>query len=80
MGDTLRQLSEDPQVDHQEIQEWVDALADLKARYGAERAALILAYLQERAFQEGIDDRCEVAPVSTELHEIGSYRAFDDAD
>ncbi|HXB98342.1 MAG TPA: pyruvate dehydrogenase (acetyl-transferring), homodimeric type, partial [bacterium] len=54
MGDTLRRLTEDPQVDHQEIQEWVDALADLKARYGAERAALILTYLQERAFQEGI--------------------------
>jgi hypothetical protein len=33
-----------------------------------------------RAFQEGIHDRCEVAPVSTELHEIGSYRVFDDAD
>jgi pyruvate dehydrogenase E1 component len=54
MGDTLRQLTEDPQVDHQEIQEWVDALADLKARYGPDRAALILTYLQERAFQEGI--------------------------
>ena len=33
-----------------------------------------------RAFQEGIGDRCEVAPVATELHEIGSYRVFDDAD
>jgi hypothetical protein len=33
-----------------------------------------------RAFQEGIGDRCERAPVSSELHEIGSFRFFDDAD
>ncbi len=54
MGEILRTLSEDPSVDQQEISEWVDSLADLKARYGAERAGLILAYLQERAFKEGI--------------------------
>jgi pyruvate dehydrogenase E1 component len=54
MGEILRKLTEDPQVDQQEIQEWVDSLASLKARYGADTAALILGYLQERAFTEGI--------------------------
>jgi hypothetical protein len=33
-----------------------------------------------QAFQEGIADRCDVPPVATELHRIGSFRAFDDAD
>ena len=28
-------------------------------------------------FQDGIRDRCEEAPVATELQEIGSYRAFE---
>jgi pyruvate dehydrogenase E1 component len=54
MGEILRKLKENPSVDHQEIQDWVDSLADLKARYGAETAGTILAYLQETAFKEGI--------------------------
>ena len=29
-------------------------------------------------FQEGIRDRCDAAPVVTELREIGSYRLFGD--
>ncbi len=29
-------------------------------------------------FQEGIRDRCDAAPVATELREIGSYRLFGD--
>jgi hypothetical protein len=32
------------------------------------------------AFQDGITERCEVQPVVTELHEIGSFRFFGDAD
>jgi len=54
MGDTLRKLEGDPSVDHEEVREWVESLADLKARYGAETTGLILAYLQETAFKEGI--------------------------
>jgi hypothetical protein len=27
-----------------------------------------------RAFRAGLDERCEVKPVRTELHEVGSYR------
>jgi hypothetical protein len=27
-----------------------------------------------KAFQAGIKDRCEEAPVAVELHEVGSYR------
>ncbi|HTA17594.1 MAG TPA: pyruvate dehydrogenase (acetyl-transferring), homodimeric type, partial [bacterium] len=55
MGEILSKLKGDPLVDHLEIQEWVESLADLKARYGAETAGLILAYLQETAFKEGIN-------------------------
>jgi hypothetical protein len=34
-----------------------------------------------RAFQDGIAERCEVPPVVSELHEIGSYRVWStDAD
>ncbi|HTB21846.1 MAG TPA: pyruvate dehydrogenase (acetyl-transferring), homodimeric type [bacterium] len=55
MGEILSKLKSDPLVDHLEIQEWVESLADLKARYGAETAGLILAYLQETAFKEGIN-------------------------
>ncbi|MGH7442217.1 MAG: pyruvate dehydrogenase (acetyl-transferring), homodimeric type, partial [bacterium] len=55
MGEVLRKLAEDPLVDHEEIREWVESLADLKARYGAETTGLILAYLQETAFKEGIN-------------------------
>ena len=29
-----------------------------------------------REFLEGIDDRCDDAPVVTELHEIGSFHLF----
>ena len=54
MGDILQKLTEDPSVDHQEIQEWVESLADLKRRYGADTTGLILAFLQEKAFVEGI--------------------------
>jgi pyruvate dehydrogenase E1 component len=54
MGDILKKLTDDPAVDHEEIQEWVDSLADLKSRYGAETTGLILAYLQEKAFMEGV--------------------------
>src|SRR6185369_4438718 len=46
--------TEDPNVDTQEIQDWVESLADLKARYGAEKTGEILAFLQETAFREGI--------------------------
>ncbi|HEY2717420.1 MAG TPA: hypothetical protein VGI73_14480 [Solirubrobacterales bacterium] len=28
-------------------------------------------------FREGLRDRCDVPPVSTELDEVGSYRFFD---
>jgi Antibiotic biosynthesis monooxygenase len=31
-----------------------------------------------KRFQEGIRDRCDEAPVATELREIGSYRLFGD--
>ena len=31
-----------------------------------------------KAFVAGIRERCAVAPVTTELHEIGSYRLFDE--
>ncbi len=54
MGEILRKLTEDPDVDTQEIQDWVESLADLKARYGAEKTGEILAFLQETAFREGI--------------------------
>ncbi len=54
MSDILRKLTEDPDVDHEEIQEWVESLADLKARYGAEKTGQILAYLQDMAFRQGI--------------------------
>ena len=54
MGELLRKLTEDPNVDTQEIQDWVESLADLKARYGAEKTGEILAFLQETAFREGI--------------------------
>ena len=54
MGEILKKLTQDPNVDHQEIQEWVESLADLKARYGAEKTGEILAFLQETAFREGI--------------------------
>ena len=54
MSDILRKLTEDPDVDHEEIQEWVESLADLKARYGAEKTGEILAYLQDMAFRQGI--------------------------
>ena len=30
-----------------------------------------------RDFQDGIKDRCEVPPQATEVHTVGSYRAFD---
>ena len=33
-----------------------------------------------QAFQEGIADRCELAPVARDLREIGSFRFLDDAD
>lgn len=33
-----------------------------------------------RAFQDGIERRCELPPIATELHEIGSFGFFDDAD
>ena len=33
-----------------------------------------------QAFQEGIAERCDVPPVVTQLHEVGSYHFFDDAD
>ena len=52
MGDILQKLTDDPAVDHEEIQEWVASLSDLKNRYGAETTGLILAYLQEKAFVE----------------------------
>jgi pyruvate dehydrogenase E1 component len=54
MGDILKKLTDDPTVDHEEIQEWVASLADLKSRYGAQTTGLILAYLQDKAFTEGI--------------------------
>jgi quinol monooxygenase YgiN len=31
-----------------------------------------------KAFQAGVGERCDEAPVVTELHKIGSYRLFDD--
>jgi hypothetical protein len=30
-----------------------------------------------RAFQQGIEARCEIPPVVTELHTIGAYELFD---
>jgi hypothetical protein len=30
-----------------------------------------------RAFQEGIEERCEAPPVVTQLHTVGSYGFFD---
>lgn len=31
-----------------------------------------------KAFVAGIRERCAVAPVTTELHPVGSYRVFDE--
>lgn len=30
-----------------------------------------------REFQQGIEERCEEAPLVTEIHEIGSFRFFE---
>ncbi|MES2202128.1 MAG: pyruvate dehydrogenase (acetyl-transferring), homodimeric type [candidate division FCPU426 bacterium] len=54
MGDVFKKLMSDPGVDHEEIRDWIDSLADIKARYGSERAGEILVLLQETAFREGI--------------------------
>jgi hypothetical protein len=52
-------------------------LASTETADGSNPLQGIAAFL---AFQEGIGARCEVAPVVTELHEVGSYRFFDDPD
>jgi pyruvate dehydrogenase E1 component len=54
MGEILKKLMSDPSFDHEEVNDWLESLADIKARYGAERAAEILTLLQETAFREGI--------------------------
>jgi pyruvate dehydrogenase E1 component len=54
MGEILEKLMHDPSVDRDEIQDWLDSLADIKARYGTERAGEILSLLQEIAYKEGI--------------------------
>ena len=47
MGEILKKLMSDPSFDHEEVNDWLETLADIKARYGAERAAEILTLLQE---------------------------------
>jgi pyruvate dehydrogenase E1 component len=54
MGEILKKLMSDPAFDHEEVNDWLESLADIKARYGAERAGEILTLLQETAFREGI--------------------------
>jgi pyruvate dehydrogenase E1 component len=54
MGEILKKLMSDESFDHDEIQDWLDSLVDIKARYGSERAGEILTLLQETAFREGI--------------------------
>jgi pyruvate dehydrogenase E1 component len=54
MGEILKKLMSDPAFDHEEIQDWLDSLTDIKERYGAERAGEILTLLQETAYREGI--------------------------
>ena len=46
------------------------------ARHAADNPLPKTAAFQR--FQEGIRDRCDEAPVATELEEVGSYRAFGD--
>jgi hypothetical protein len=46
------------------------------ARHAADNPLPKIAAFQR--FQEGIRDRCEEAPVATQLEEIGSYPAFGD--
>jgi pyruvate dehydrogenase E1 component len=54
MAEIFSQWMNDPAIDRDEIQDWLDSLADIKARYGAERAGAILALLQQTAYREGI--------------------------
>jgi len=54
MEDILNKLMGDPAFDREEIQDWLESLADIKARYGAEKVGELLTLLQETAFREGI--------------------------
>src|SRR5687768_13952 len=54
MGEILKKLMSDPAFDHEEVNDWLESLADIKARYGAEKAGEILTLLQETAYREGI--------------------------
>jgi Antibiotic biosynthesis monooxygenase len=49
-------------------------LASIETEDGHSPLAKVPAF---RRFQENIGDRCDEAPVATELREIGSFRLFD---
>jgi quinol monooxygenase YgiN len=42
-----------------------------------ERSNVLPQLAAFQAFQEGIEERCDEAPVVTELEEVGSYRFLD---
>jgi hypothetical protein len=48
-------------------------LASIETEDGPNPLAAVNAF---KRFQEEIEDRCNEAPVSTELREIGSFRVF----
>jgi len=50
-------------------------LASIEAEDGRSPLADVKAF---RQFQENIGERCDEAPVATELREIGSFRFFGD--
>jgi hypothetical protein len=50
-------------------------LASIEAEDGSNPLSDVSAF---KLFQQGIGDRCDEAPVATELREIGSYRLFGD--
>lgn len=43
-----------PEIDHQEIQEWMESLEDVLQRHGAEAVQQLLVQLQEKAYREGV--------------------------
>ena len=45
------------------------------AHEGDDTAGLLPTFQAFQAFRAGLNERCEVAPVRTALHEVGSYAA-----
>ena len=46
------------------------------AEHGDDNPLPLIAAFQR--FQEGIGDRCDEPPLAVEMHEIGTYRLFED--